>query len=72
MCLIHNVLERLMPGPIPTLGERMRNAVTRGESLEKHLSVTGEKVYETVDQAVEKMLQVNGPANRLKKIFNKF
>lgn len=61
-----------MPGPIPSLGERMRDAVTRGESLEKHLSVTGEKVYETVDQAVEKMLQVNSSVNRLKKIFNKF
>ena len=70
--MIHNALERLMPGPIPSLGERMRDAVTRGESLEKHLSVTGEKVYETVDQAVEKMLQVNSSVNRLKKIFNKF
>ena len=48
-----------MPGPVPSLGERVRNAVTRGESLEKHLAVKGEKVYETEEQAVEKMLQVN-------------
>ena len=47
-----------MPGPIPSLGERVRNAVTRGESLEKHLAVKGEKVYSTEGQAVEKMLQV--------------
>ena len=47
-----------MPGPIPSLGERIRNAVTRGESLEKYLAVKGEKVYETMEQAVEKMLQV--------------
>ena len=48
-----------MPGPVPSLGERVRNAVTRGESLEKHLALKGEKVYETEEQAVGKMLQVN-------------
>ena len=49
-----------------------KHCLTRGDSLEKHISVTGEKVYETVDQEVEKMLQVNSSVNRLKKIFNKF
>ena len=49
---------RLMPGTIPSLGERLKNAIARGESLETHLAMKGERVYETEVQALETMLQV--------------
>ena len=45
---------RLLPGDIPPLGTRLSNAVTKAESLERR----GERVYGTVEQAVERMLQV--------------
>ena len=47
-----------MPGTIPSLGERLKNAIARGESLETHLAMKGERVYETEEQALETMLQV--------------
>ena len=49
---------RLLPGDIPSLGQRLRNAILQGESLDEYLVQRGEKVYKTVDDAVLKMLQV--------------
>ena len=49
---------RLLPGTWPSITHRLRNTINKQEQLEEKLVTRGEVVYQTVEQAVQKMLQV--------------
>jgi len=46
---------RLMPGSVPTLGGRLRNALQQATSLEIHLSTKSEKVYPSRETALARL-----------------
>jgi len=48
---------RLTPGPVPTLGERLRTALRRSQSLEVYLAMKGEKVYSSKEETLSRLLQ---------------
>ena len=48
---------RLTPGQVPSLGERIGTALRRGQSLELYLRTNGEKVYNSKEEALSRVLQ---------------
>ena len=44
-----------MPGDVPTLGGRLRNALQQATSLDTHLATKGEKTYHSREAALARL-----------------